>query len=149
VERAWTGTSDACPMFAHRTATGLTVALLALPATAIADSAPSPTDAGGGSAALSDHYGWGQPRHDRADAPTSSLAGTTSQQDLSGPDAADAARAGDIAKAMEHYQRSQPAPAAADATPVWPEVAFAGVVLLVTTGGVVRARIRRSRRVVA
>jgi hypothetical protein len=81
----------------------------------------------------------------------------TAARDLRSPDAADAARAGEIAKAMEHYKRSQPAPAAppegdhqpADDTPAWPEIAFAGAVLLATAGGVVRVRLRRARRVTA
>src|SRR5918912_3630149 len=106
-------------MFAPRTAAGLTVALLALPATATARPMPPSTDSSGGGepASLSDYYGWGQtqvktnPRpyenyYGAAGLPPSSLAGTTSRQDLRSPDAADAARAGDIAKAMEHYQRS-------------------------------------------
>jgi len=82
--------------------------------------------------------------------PTSSLAGTTSQSLIS-PDAADAARAGDIAKAMEHYERSQPAPATAKPgdSPVWPEIAFAGIVVLATAGGLVRVRMHRTRRVAA
>ena len=166
-------------MFAPRTATGLTLALLALPATATA----TPTDmfGGGDAASLSSTYGWGQapakpsPRpyenyygaaglvQPNSDQRTSSLAGTTSPQ--ISPDAADAARAGEIANAMEHYERAQPIPAAArpaappeggfrqvasqDDTPAWPEIAFAGVVLLVTAGGVVRVRMRRSRRVAA
>jgi hypothetical protein len=166
-------------MFAPRTATGLTLALLALPATATAT--PTDTFGGGDAASLSSHYGWGQapakpnPRpyenyygaaglvHPNPDQRTSSLAGTTSPQ--TSPDAADAARAGEIANAMEHYERAQPVPAAArpaslpeggyrqvashDDTPAWPEIAFAGVVLLVTAGGVVRVRTRRSQRVVA
>ena len=138
-------------MFAHRTATGLTVALLALPATATATPAPS------SSQAYSDHYGWGTVSDPQSPAAprTSSLAGTTSSQYFISPDAADAARAGDIAKAMEHYQRSQPAPAAAKPAShtgepaVWPEIAFAGIILLVTAGGVVRVRVRHSRRVAA
>jgi hypothetical protein len=144
-------------MSATRLATGLTVALLALPATATA----KPPSLSGPS--LSDTYGWGQTRdkahplpfrfrYGAAGLPTSSLAGTTSPQDLRSPDAGDVARAGDIAKAMEHYQRSQPPVAVAapsDDSPVWPEIAFAGVVLLATAGGVVRARVRRSRRVAA
>jgi hypothetical protein len=129
-------------MFASRTATGLAVALLALPATAAATPAPQPDLSGGGDSGFS--------------APTPSRAGTTSR-DLRSPDAADAARAGEIAKAMEHYERSLPAPAAArhqpaapsDDTPAWPEVAFAGAVLLATAGGVVRVRLRRARRVTA
>ena len=140
-------------MFAHRTATGLTIALLALPATATAQPSPSQS--------LADHYGWGQTQvktdqrphpfaYEGAGLPTSSLAGTTSPLDLRSPDAADAARAGEIAKAMEHYERSQPATtAASDDSPAWPEIAFAGVVLLVTAGAFGRARQRRSRRVAA
>lgn len=153
-------------MFTPRTATGLTIALLALPATATAQT--SEASAG---AALSTHYSWGQtpaqpapvqPNPDqRTIAPTSSLAGTTTPQDHRNPDGADAARAGDIAKAMEHYQRSQPLPAAArpasppqggyqlaashHETPVWPEIAVTGVILLATAGGVVRVRTRRRR----
>jgi hypothetical protein len=141
-------------MFAPRTATGLAVALLALPATAAAKPTPQLDQSGGGdSGSLS------------SSAPTSSRAGTTSR-DLRSPDAADAARAGEIAKALEHYERSQPAPAAArpaaarpasppegghrpaapsDDTPAWPEIAFAGAVLLATAGGVVRVRLRRAR----
>jgi hypothetical protein len=143
-------------MFAPRTATGLTIALLALPATATAKPSPSP------SPSPSERYGWGQTQlhahpgpyrfsYGTAGIPTSSLAGTTSGQELRSPDAADAARAGDIAKAMEHYQRSQPATtiASSNDAPVWPEIAFAGVVLLATAGGVVRVRLRRSRRVAA
>jgi hypothetical protein len=168
-------------MFAPRTATGLTLALLALPATATAT--PTDTFGGGGgdAASLSSHHGPGQtpakpnPRpyenyygaaglvQPNPDQRTSSLAGTTSPQ--ISPDAADAARAGEIANAMEHYERAQPIPAAArpaappegglrqvashDDTPAWPEIAFAGVVLLATAGGVVRVRMRRSRRVAA
>ena len=133
-------------MFASRTATGLAVALLALPATAAAKPAPQPDQSGGGdsgSPSYSDYHGLGQVRPNpdqRSSAPTSSRAGTS--QDLRSPDAADAARAGEIAKAMEHHERSQPAPAAArpasppegdhrpaapsDDTPAWPEIAFAG-----------------------
>ena len=139
-------------MFASRTATGLAVALLALPATAAAQPAPQPDLSGGGDA--------GSPSYSGSSAPTSSHAGTTSR-DLRSPDAADAAQAGEIAKAMEHYERSQPAPAAArpaspsegdhrpaapsDDTPAWPEIVFAGAVLLATAGGVVRVRLRRAR----
>ena len=143
-------------MSATRLATGLTVALLALPGTAIAQTTPPPsTDSSGGgdAASLSSLYGWGYTQTDPLPgAPTSSLAGTTSAQDLSSPDAADAARAGEIAKTMEHYQRSQPPVAQAapsDDTPAWPEIAFAGVVLLATAGGIVRVRVRRARRVAA
>jgi hypothetical protein len=143
-------------MFAHRTATGLTLALLALPATATAQ---SPADQSGGgdalsSSSLSDYYGWGGDPRPRSVAPTSSLAGTTSRS-LVSPDAADAARAGEIARAMEHYERSQPAPAAAKPAsptgddPAWPELAFAGIVVLATAGGLVRVRLRRARRVTA
>src|SRR3954449_2000149 len=102
-------------MFAHRTATGLTVALLALPATATATAAPLADHSAGANATpdpsnsqpFSGTYGVGaKPFHlQHSSAPhTSSLAGTTSQSFVS-PDAADAARAGDIAKAMEHYER--------------------------------------------
>jgi hypothetical protein len=136
-------------MFAHRTATGLTIALLALPATAAAQPA---ADQSAGATAIP-YYGWpGDPDH-RTGMNTSSLAGTS--QSLVSPDAADSARAGDIAKAMEHYERAQPLPAAAkpashtgDAT-AWPEIAFAGIVLLATAGGVARVRLRHSRRVTA
>jgi hypothetical protein len=168
-------------MFTTRTATGLTIALLALPATASAK--PSPSDQSGGGDASPvvqpnpdnraeshftpkpyDRY-YGVDR--RGLLATSSLAGTTSSQSLVGPDAADAARAGEIANAMEHYERAQPVPAAArpaappeagytigttsspDDTPAWPEIAFAGVVLLATAGGAVRVRLRRRRRVAA
>jgi hypothetical protein len=147
-------------MLAHRTATGLTIALLALPATATAT--PLTDDSGGGAApALSSsrpysfYNGWpGDPDH-RTGLHTSSLAGTTSSQTLVSPDAADAARAGDIAKAMEHYERSQPAPAAAKPAshtgddPAWPEIAFAGIVVLATAGGLVRVRMHRTRRIAA
>jgi hypothetical protein len=147
-------------MFAHRTATGLTLALLALPATATAKPLVDTSGGGGGGPATqqeySNFYGWGQmPSGARALAPTSSLAGTTSMQDLRSPDGADAARAGDIATAMEHYQRSQPNTVAAkpaspdNDAPAWPEIAFAGVVLLATAGGVVRVRMRRHQRVAA
>src|SRR3954468_14640988 len=136
-------------MFAHRTATGLTVALLALPVTAAAQPAMDQ------SADAVPYYGWpGDPDH-RTGMDTSSLAGTTSSQSLVSPDAADSARAGDIAKAMEHYERSQPAPATAIPAshtgddPVWPEIAFAGIVVLATAGGIVRVRMHRTRRVVA
>ena len=139
-------------MFSSRTATGLAVALLALPATAVAaEPVPQPDQSGGGDS--------GSPPYSDYP-PTSSRAGTTSR-DLRSPDAADATRAGEIAKAMEHYERSQPAPAAArpasppegdhrpaapsDDTPAWPEIAFAGAVLLATAGGVVRVRLRRAR----
>jgi hypothetical protein len=159
-------------MFAHRTATGLTVALLALPATATA--APL-TDQSVGANATPDPS-TSQPfsfhRGARTDVRTSSLAGTTSQsfvspdaadaaraatasQSLVSPDAADSARAGDIARAMGHYERSQPAPATAEPAshpgdnPAWPEIAFAGVILLATAGGVARVRLRHSRRVAA
>jgi hypothetical protein len=128
-------------MFAPRTATALTVALLALPAAAAADPIPD-SSGGGGAASLSDRYGWGQTQ-----APA-----TTTPLDLRSPDAADAARAGDIATAMEHYRRAQPPVAVAtpsDDAPVWPEIAFAGVVLVATTGGVLRVRLRRARRVAA
>jgi hypothetical protein len=144
-------------MFAHRTATGLTLALLALPATA---TAMVPTD---DSAGANDTPNRVSPRPfngfshsgDRSAEGTSSLAGTTSSQSLMSPDAADAARAGDIAKAMEHYERSQPAPAAAKPAsppsddPAWPEIAFAGIVVLATAGGLVRVRMHRTRRVAA
>ena len=143
-------------MFAHRTATGLTLALLALPATATAQ--PLADQSGGGEASSSQpdssYYGWGGDPHPSTTAPTSSLAGTTSQSFVS-PDAADAARAGDIAKAMEHYERAQPAPATAKPAshtsddPAWPEIAFAGIVVLATAGGLVRVRMHRTRRVAA
>jgi hypothetical protein len=147
-------------MFApHRTATGLTLALLALPATATAQSTDSSGGGGGGAPAITAPLPYGaaglvQPIPDER-------AITPPPQSLVSPDAADAARAGDIAKAMEHYRRSQPVPAAArpasppaggyqvashdDNTPAWPEFAFAGVVLLGTAGGVVTVRMRRRR----
>jgi len=143
-------------MFAQRTATGLTLALLALPATATAQ--PLADQSGGGEASSSQpdssYYSWGGDPHPRTAAPTSSLAGTTSLSFVS-PDAADAARAGEIARAMEHYQRSQPTPAAAKPAshtgdaPAWPEIAFAGIAILATASGVVRVRLRRARRVAA
>src|SRR4051794_799197 len=106
-------------MFTPRTATGLTIALLALPATAAA--APVVDHSGGGGSGGSipppdwTAYGWGAvPFNPAAPShmPTASRAGPASHA-LRSPDAADAARAGDIAKAMEHYERSQPLPAAA------------------------------------
>src|SRR5689334_7456716 len=106
-------------MFAHRTATGLTLALLALPATA---TAMPLTDGGGATPAPSSS----QPYSNSYGGGAASFAGTTSQSFVS-PDAADAARAGDIAKATEHYERSQPAPATAKPAshpgddPAWPE----------------------------
>jgi hypothetical protein len=143
-------------MFAHRTATGLTLALLALPATATAQ--PLADQSGGGEASSSQpdssYYSWGGDPHPRTAAPTSSLAGTTSLSFVS-PDAADAARAGEIARAMEHYERSLPTPAAAKPAshtgdaPAWPEIAFAGIAILATASGVVRVRLRRARRVAA
>jgi hypothetical protein len=145
-------------MFAHRTATGLTIALLALPATATA--MPLTDSAGGGASdpqsvqAASDYDNWGGDPHPRTAAPTSSLAGTTTP-DLRSPDAADAARAGEIAIAMEHYRRSQPNPVAAkpastpDDAPAWPEIAIAGIAVLATAGGVAHVRMRRTRRVTA
>ena len=147
-------------MFAHRTATGLTLALLALPATATAQ--PLTDDSGGGATQVqssprpySFYDNWpGDPDH-RTTVHTSSLAGTTSSRSLVSPDAADAARAGDIAKAMEHYERSLPTPAAAKPAshtsdgPAGPEIAFAGIVVLATAGGLVRVRMHRTRRVAA
>ena len=143
-----------------RTAIGFTIALLALPATATAR--PADLTAGGETGAshivrlpYRDYYGAAGLPDMRAGASTSSLAGMTAPQNLAGPDAADAARAGDIATAMEHFERSRPATAAAkpaphdNGVPAWPEIAFAGVVLLATAGGVVRVRMRRSRRVAA
>jgi hypothetical protein len=144
-------------MLTSRTASGLTIALLALPATATAR--PADLTAGGQTQAshmvslpYRDYYGAaGLPDPGR--------------QSFASPDAADAARAGEIAKAMEHYQSSQPIPAAARSasppqggyqlaashhhTPAWPEIAFAGVGLLATAGGITRVRLRRSRRVAA
>jgi hypothetical protein len=140
-------------MLPSRTAIGLTLALLALPATATAR--PADFTAGGETGPshtvrlpYRDYYG-------AAGLPDSG------QQTLVSPDAADAARAGDIAKAMEHYQRSQPIPAAAQAasppqggyrqapsddnTPAWPEIAIAGFVVLASAGGVVSVRMRRRR----
>ena len=147
-------------MFTPRTATGLTIALLALPATATAQ--PLTDDSGGGATQVqssprpySFYDNWpGDPDH-RTAVHTSSLAGTTSSRSLVSPDAADAARAGDIAKAMEHYERAQPAPATAKPAshtsddPAWPEIAFAGIVVLATAGGLVRVRMHRTRRVAA
>ena len=147
-------------MFTPRTATELTIALLALPATATAK--PLTDQSGGGDATPvapssqphSSYYGWGGDPHPRTAVHTSSLAGTSSRS-LVSPDAADAARAGDIAKAMEHYERAQPAPATAKPAshtsddPAWPEIAFAGIVVLATAGGVVRVRMHRTRRVAA
>jgi len=121
-------------MFAHRTATGLTIALLALPATATAQ-----TSSDGGGDPL----------------PQAATPSATTSRSFMSPDAADAARAGEIATAMEHYRRSQPAPVAAqpapepDDSPAWPEIAFAGVVVLVTAGGIAHVRMRRTRRVTA
>ena len=142
-------------MFAHRTATGLAIALLALPATATAK--PLGDQSGGGDGISSppsaDYSNWGGDPHPRDTAPTSSLAGTTSPWSFVSPDAADAARAGEIATAMEHYRRSQPAPVAAkpasDDAPAWPEIAFAGVIALATAGGIAHVRMRRTRRVTA
>jgi hypothetical protein len=143
-------------MFAHRTATGLTLALLALPATATAQTFADQSGGGEASSSQPDssYSGWGGDPHPRTATPTSSLAGTTSQSFVS-PDAADAARAGDIARAMEHYQTSLPTPATASPAspsgddPAWPEIAFAGIVVLATAGGLVRVRLRRARRVAA
>jgi len=149
-------------MFTPRTATGLTIALLALPATATATAQPLTDDSGGGATQVqssprpySFYDNWpGDPDH-RTTVHTSSLAGTTSSRSLVSPDAADAARAGDIAKAMEHYERAQPAPATAKPAshtsddPAGPEIAFAGIVVLATAGGLVRVRMHRTRRVAA
>ena len=164
-------------MFTTRTATGLTLALLALPATATAQGA-----AGGGEGGSATNHplrtgiaDMVTPNPDNraqrhfTPKPYDRCYGVncpTTQQSHVSPDAADAARAGEIAKAMEHYQRSQPLPAAArpasppeggyqfasqhdDNTPAWPELAFAGVVLLGTAGGVVAVRLRRRQRVTA
>jgi hypothetical protein len=133
-------------MFAHRTATGLTIALLALPATATAKLGPEPPNVQGATG----YENWGGDPHP----PASSFADTTSRSFVS-PDAADAARAGEIATAMEHYRRSQPAPVAAKPAsepsdaPAWPEIAFAGIIALATAGGIVHVRMRRTRRVTA
>jgi hypothetical protein len=169
----------------HRTALALAIVSLTLPAGATAKKPASPDSSGGSSTpttrALSDKYGSGQddftpkpydryygidrrvePAPDpRSGVLTSSLAGTTSPQDFRNPDGADAARAGEIAKAMEHYQRSQPAPAAVrptggsqpaasdDDTPAWPDIAVTGVILLAAAGGGVAGVRMRSRRRVA
>src|SRR3954451_16436071 len=147
-------------MFAHRTATGLTLALLALPATATA--VPLADDGGGAatpaSAPPSPYYypSAGDLFHEEGrTAPPASSAARTPSLTVQSPDAADAARAGEIAKAMEHYQRSLPTPSTAKPAshpgddPVWPEIAFAGVVALAAAGGVVRVRLRRAHRVAA
>jgi hypothetical protein len=143
-------------MFAHRTATGLTIALLALPATATArplaaDVAPTPGQP------YAYYYSSGsdlfhEEGRTQRPARTSTVA---SSRSLVSPDAADAARAGEIAKAMEHYQRSLPIPAGTEPAshpgndPAWPEIAFAGLVVLAAAGGIVRVRLRRDHRVAA
>src|SRR4051812_4554896 len=121
------------PLHRSLTTAGIAVALLA-PATAAAQ--PNPDN--------------------RSVAPTSSLAGTTSPQNLQSPDAADVTRAGVIAASLRDYQPSQPLVAAATATPApapsdtpdWPPIAFGAVVLALAGGQLVRVRLR-SRRVAA
>jgi hypothetical protein len=98
----------------------MAIASLALPATTSAK--PMSQEA------LSNYYGWGETF-------------PAAQQDLRSPDAADAARAGEIARAMQRYE----AASAGDSTP-WPDIAFAGVVLLASAGGLVRLRVLRARR---
>jgi hypothetical protein len=142
-------------MFAHRTATGLTLALLALPATATAGPlaaeaprpAPSPPYTN-----YYDHAGGGE---SDAQVPRTWSGTDVPLRSMVSPDAADAARAGEVAKMMEHYERSLPSrPAAKPASrsgddPAWPELAFAGVVVLAAAGGAVRVKLRRAHRVAA
>lgn len=142
-------------MFAHRTATGLTIALLALPATATAQVQPNPDNRP--ATATSEPPSPAvtatvrvRPNPDNRAAP----AVTTPNQDLSSPDAIDAARAGQIARQMRHYH---PQPVATVQAPVpshgpdWPPFAFGGALLLTAAGGFAAARVRarRSARIVA
>jgi hypothetical protein len=97
------------------------------------------------------------------EAPTSSLAGTTSKQDLRSPDAMDASRAYDIARAMERYYMTQGTTNAPGATAVdsqtrpapvaptsgtdgvdWPTTGIVLTVALLFAGGIV-ALTRRHR----
>ena len=102
-------------MFASRTATGLAVALLALPATAAAQTAPLPDQSGGGDS--------GSPSYSVQPARV---------EVRPNPDQRSAAP-------PEGDRRPF------DDTPPWPEIAFAGAVLLAAAGGLVRVRLRRAR----
>jgi hypothetical protein len=90
--------------------------------------------------------------HNRADAPTSSLAGTTTpRQDLRGEHARDAARADEIAAQMRSFKPAplvapKPAPAATPSagTP-WAVIGISLFTVLVATGGAV-LYVRASRR---
>ena len=78
------------------------------------------------------------------DAPTSSLAGTTTpQQDLRGEHARDAANAPQITAQMRHFQpaplvapKPAPAPASSDGTP-WAVIGISLFAALVAVGGAV------------
>jgi hypothetical protein len=80
----------------------------------------------------------------RGDAPTSSLAGTTTpRQDLRGEQARDAARADEIAAQMRAFTpaplvaaKPAPAPAASDGTP-WAIIGISLFAALVAVGGAV------------
>jgi hypothetical protein len=109
----------------HGRGAALALALAALAWPAAAPARPVPLDP----QALSDYYGWGE----TIPAPP---------RDLRSPDGADAARSGEIAKEMQRYEAASTGDA-----PAWPEIAFAGVVLLTAAGGVARVRLRRRRRV--
>jgi hypothetical protein len=100
-------------MLVHRIATGLSIALLALPATATAE-----TLAADAAATPYPYY---------------------------------RSSAGD----MFHEEGRTPRPAATklaslpENDPAWPEIAFAGFVVLAAAGGIVRLRLRREHRVAA
>jgi hypothetical protein len=93
----------------------------------------------------------------REKAPTSSLAGTTSYQDLRSPDAMDAARQNEIELAIERYYQSYgepeplpvaeaPAPVPADDDAPWLPIALAAAAALaVVAGSATHVRLRRRR----
>ena len=127
---------------------GIALSMLAV-ATGPASARPADPQAAADQGALAQ-------RHDNA--PTSSLAGTTSaQQDLRSPDARDAATPAIIAraKAQEQYYTSygQPQPIQAPGTQVSPEsdvdwlpIAFAVAAALLLAGiGVTTVKLRRRR----
>jgi len=113
-------------MFTSRTATGLTIALLALPATAAAQVEPNPDN--------------------RVAAPPEPVPAVTAvARDLRSPDTADAAAGRQVEVASPTPAVEAPAPAGGTD---WAPIAFGGGVLLVAAGGLVRVRVR-SRRVPA
>jgi hypothetical protein len=138
-------------MLTQRTATGLTIAVLALPATATAQVQPNPDNRSAAAPAVAvPAVSAIPPVQSNPDNRAAMVVG----QDLRSPDAIDAARSGQITQQLRHYRAQPPGVAEEPAPshgPDWPPIAFGAVVLFTAALWFIatRVRARRSSRVTA